>query len=96
MRGTIGELLVVLGELTAVRLELLVMRSELQWVLLVGLGCLPRVENDLVEDLKTDHEKTEVAVTPLVVLVEEESEVRYHAGEEEGLGDSAVIFFSLL
>ena len=96
MRGTIGELLVVLGEFTAVRLELLVVGSELQRVLLVGLGRLPRVENDLVEDLETDHEKTEISVTLLPVLIEEESAVRYHAGEAEGLRDSAVIFFSLL
>ena len=57
MGGTLGELLIVSGIATAMRLESFKVLSELLWVHLVRLGSLPRVDEDLIENLEEKHEQ---------------------------------------
>ena len=88
MGGSILKHVVVFGILAAVGLELFLMGRELKGVLFVGLCGLVRVDDDLVEHLKADHEKAQVGVAALKVLVVEETSVGDDSREEEGLLDS--------
>ena len=87
---------VVLGVLAAVGFKSPFMGRELEWVLLVRLGGLVRIDDDLVEDLKTNHEQTEVGVAALKVLVVEETSIGDDSRKEEGLLYPRVVFLSLL